>query len=178
MTTQPFRRALITLLILFAGSLAGFAQDKEPGSGNTNHDGYSLETKTSISLAENPVNIKVTQRFKNKFPGASETQWYKLDKGGFLVTFLQGTQKTQAVFSEAGNLSYSVEELKITDLPTELNNRIQSAYKGYQVKNIRKVNAYNTEFLLVLIENESNFIQLKWVEDDLEEAGRFKKAAE
>jgi hypothetical protein len=105
--------------------------------------------------------------FVKTFPGATKVKWEK-EAGDYEVSFKSGKKEMSAVFTPAGALKESEEEIEATLFPAAATAYIKEHYKGAKIKETAKITKSNGE---VNYEAEVNDTDLIFDKD-----GKFIKA--
>jgi len=160
--------------LLVAGNASDSKAIKER-SHDISHDVKADEVIiTPAALAES--NVKLSTRFKARFPGASMAQWTNGSEA-FYVTFLNNGRKAKACFTSAGRLNYTVTECTLEQLPASLRKNILAGYKTYTLFNAIEIDAYGSIAHQVILENATGFITLGATEEGVSEIQQVTKGA-
>lgn len=138
---------LLSVTVLFMAVTSTHAQDKKEKS----------DKPTTAAEAA----------FQKTFPGATKVKWEK-EAGDYEVNFKSGKKEMSAIFTAAGVLKESEEEIEANMFPAAATAYIKEHYKGAKVKETAKITRPNGE---VNYEAEVNDTDLIFDKD-----GKFIKA--
>lgn len=152
--------------------------------------GLSLST---LSFAQGVASVKVTlpesatyvkaepesaedakASFSSLFPDASEQKWSSADGSSF-VSFLHNGRKATASFSPKGYLNYVITTCSFDNLPSAFAKNIKSDYAGYELFHAIEIKAYGETAFQAVLENDRQFVTLKYTADGIEKLKEVKK---
>jgi hypothetical protein len=113
----------------------------------------TIEASTPIGA----VNTKIGNSFNEDFKDAVGVTWYKLNKN-YLVTFISGNMKNDALYRKNGVMVYNVGYGKEENLPKDVRAIVKSQYYGYSIVGILKVNQDEREVWIVNMEDDKKLI--------------------
>ena len=128
---------------------------------------------TTASLAL--TNPAIATKFSALFPSAVDVKWAQI-KNDFWVSFTYNGQKSTASFAPKASLNYLITGCNLDQLPTSLTKAIKSDYDEYQVFSAVKIEAHDAVAYQVVLENQSNYVTLKYTPGEVEEIQVMKKS--
>lgn len=163
MKKNLFLRLAISLL--FVGSMfTCFSQED------------SMKTLPPVIIyAKSNVNKTVTDAFEKNFKDAINAQWYRMDKD-FLVTFITGDMKNNALFKKNGKLIYHISFGQENNLPADIKKQVQEAYAEYNITRAVNVKFNNRNLWVVNLEGLKKYITVRVEDGELQEVENFDKA--
>ncbi len=103
------------------------------------------------------VNDQVQSAFKKEFPGADLIQWNS--KGEFYTaTFMLWGHRTEAYFTEDGQLQGSVRSLFYNQLPLVVTTSIDKRFAAAEIMGVNEINnAEGTTYSVLLESNDKKY---------------------
>lgn len=120
------------------------------------------------------VDKAVTKSFDKTFKDAVNEQWFRMDKN-YLVTFISGETKNNALFRKNGSLIYHISWGTEQNLPSKIKVQIQNAYSDYNIVTAINVRANERNIWLVNLEGLKKFIIVSAEEGELQEVRNYVK---
>jgi hypothetical protein len=153
------------------GLAISFSLTAQQANGYLASNTKSQEPGASASYSAAPEKMALTalleKGFAKAYPQASAPKWTKLD-AGFHASFLDGGQKTTAVFQEDGKLSYAITELKAENMPVELQQFIKKEYAGSKLVQAVSIKDNSRTICQAILEHGTNYIKIKSSGEDME----------
>lgn len=112
--------------------------------------------------------------FSTLFPNASQQKWSNSD-GSSIVTFVNNGRKATASFSAKGTLNYVISTCSANDLPSTFSKNIRTNYAEYQLFHAIEIKAYGETAYQAILENDDEFVTLKFTTDGVEQLMLTKK---
>ena len=112
---------------------------------------------TILANDKTNVNEKVQAAFKKEFPGANLIEWSK--PGEFYqVTFMLWDHRTEAYFTEDGQLQGSMRSLFYNQLPLAVMTSIDKRFEGADILDVNEINSTEgTSYSLFLEVNNKKY---------------------
>ncbi|HVT84741.1 MAG TPA: hypothetical protein VHD35_06045 [Chitinophagaceae bacterium] len=130
---------------------------------------------TSAFAGKDPkVGPRVQQSFKKEFPAADFVKWDK-DQDYFKATFVLNDYRTEAWFSEEGELLGTVRNLLYDQLPLAVMRGIEKKYSAEDIIEIREItNADGTTYKMTAINKKGKFGLSATPDGDVVRTGKIK----
>lgn len=133
------------------------------------------QAETVVSAAnENSVGENAKASFSSLFPNASHQKWITADGNNF-VSFLNDGRKATASLTAKGNLNYVITYCALNNLPASFTKNIKDRYADYKLFHAIEIKAYGETAYQAIMENDAEFITLKFTADGMEEIQQVKK---
>ncbi|HEU0111225.1 MAG TPA: hypothetical protein VFQ73_10135 [Flavisolibacter sp.] len=129
-----------------------------------------------VIYAKSNVNKAVTDAFDKHFKDAMDPQWFRMNKD-FLVTFITGDMKNNALFRKNGKMVYHVSYGQDHNLPDELKTQVQNGYPDYNITRVVNVKMDNRDVWVVNLEGLKKWIIVRMEDGELEEVENYDKAS-
>jgi hypothetical protein len=131
---------------------------------------------TVLANDKTNVNEQVQASFKKEFPGASLIEWNK--PGEFYkATFMLWDHRTEAYFTEDGQLQGSMRSLFYNQLPLAVMTSINKRFEGAGILDINEINNTDgTSYTLLLEVNDKKYRVKADVSGGITEVKKLKKA--
>lgn len=133
---------------------------------------------SSFALSPNPdvVTQAVKTAFENDFSKATKVTWEKTDEFYF-ASFLLNNVKTDAAYTETGELIGTSRKIKAEQMPLSIAVAIADNYDGYVVDNtVVELTYASVTRYYVTVSNENRTVKLKcYSNGDLEVESKIKK---
>ncbi len=84
------------------------------------------------------------EHFKSTHPHAQKIKWSK-EKDEFEVEFKENGKKMSCSYNQQGNIIETETEIKINDLPMQVQDAIHKAYPNYSIEDIEEVMKPNSK---------------------------------
>ena len=113
---------------------------------------------TSAFASGDPsVGPRVQQSFKKEFPTADFVKW-DTDQGYFIATFVLNDYRTEAWFSEDGELLGTVRNLLYDQLPLAVMRGVEKRFPSQNISEIREISNINgTTYKMVVATKKGMF---------------------
>lgn len=161
---RSFLRCLLFGSVLLTYShLNGQNQFTVPTSFSYGGDGNNITSNVPLNM----INIHAFRHFRKRFPSISNESWCKTD-GGYLVSFIQNTQRNQAHYNLRGAFLYSVKYYGEKDISNDLGASIKKKYPDYRIDVVTEITNGEKTFYLVKIENKSSVKTISVIDGKLE----------
>jgi hypothetical protein len=130
---------------------------------------------TVLANDKTNVNEQVQASFKKEFPGASLIEWNK--PGEFYkATFMLWDHRTEAYFTEDGQLQGSMRSLFYNQLPLAVMTSIDKRFEGADILDINEINNTDgTSYTLLLEMNDKKYRVKADVSGGITEVKKLKK---
>jgi hypothetical protein len=128
-----------------------------------------------VIYAKSNVNKAVTDAFEKKFKDAMDPQWYRMNKN-YLVTFITGDMKNNALFKKNGRMVYHIRFGNETNLPEEIKNQVMTGYPDYNITRAVNVKMDNRDLWVVNLEGLKKWIIVRVEEGQMDEVENYNKA--
>lgn len=103
------------------------------------------------------VNPTVKQSFKKEFPSAEYVKWDK-DQDYFKATFVLNDYRTEAWFSDEGELLGTIRSLLYNELPLAVMRGIETKFPSADISDIREINNINgTTYKMIAATKKKKF---------------------
>lgn len=138
---------------------------------------YSIapNSETPLSMQElRNAHPQMLDNFAKHFPSATAVSWSRLNEY-YQASFVLEGKKARAVFTNQDQLSYSVVQYRLQDLPVQLTELLSANYNGYTIFSAQEVKNRLGSCYNLVMEDASRFVNLKIAGDDIEEVSRIKK---
>lgn len=122
-------------------------------------------------MAKNPV---ILATFSTMFPLATSSKWSNVNDD-LWVTFLNDGRKTSACFSAKGKINYAISDCAMEQLPAKFSKTIKKDYALYSLIKAIEIKAHDAVAYEVVLENQLNFIRLKYTSQGVEEVQKINK---
>ncbi|MBN9297093.1 MAG: PepSY-like domain-containing protein [Filimonas sp.] len=99
--------------------------------------GFSQEKSKAVPAAAQAA-------FQKAYPGAAKVKWDK-EKEDYEVNFTIGKKEMAAVYTAAGALKETEEEIAVSELPAGVTAYIKAHYSGATIKEAAKITKANGE---------------------------------
>jgi hypothetical protein len=120
----------------------------------------TVATGTAFANESINVNAQVQSSFKKEFPGADLIQWNT--KGEFYTaTFMLWGYRTEAYFTEDGQLQGSVRSLFYSQLPLGVTTSIDKRFEAAEILGVNEINNVEGTVYSVLLEAENKKYHVK-----------------
>jgi hypothetical protein len=132
---------------------------------------------TVLAHDKTNVNEQVEAAFKKEFPGASLIEWNK--PGEFYkATFMLWDHRTEAYFTEDGQLQGSMRSLFYNQLPLAVMTAIDKRFEGADILDVNEINSTGgTTYSLLLEVNNKKYRVKADASAGITEVKKVKKAA-
>jgi len=143
---------------------------------------YAVLALISLTACSQTKNVpqNILNAFSHKFPNAKEVEWGKENENIWEAEFELSDKDMSANFNIKGDWQETETELTRKDLPTAVNTKIKTAYKGYKVKEVGytetpQLKAYEIEvkkgekLIEVMLDNSGNIIKTKTINKESDE---------
>lgn len=127
-----------------------------------------------VIYSKSNVDKAVTEAFNRQFKDAMDPQWYKMNKN-FLVTFIEGDMKNNALFKANGRLIYNVKYGNETNLPEDIKKQIHDAYADYNITRAVNVLINDRNVWVVNLEGLKKWLVVRSENGELEEVENYNK---
>ncbi len=122
-------------------------------------------------LAKNPA---IVATFSTMFPLATSSKWANVNDD-LWVSFLDNGRKTSACFSAKGKINYAISDCAMGQLPAKFSKTIKKDYALYSMVKAIEIKAHDAVAYEVVLENQLNFIRLKYTSQGVEEVQKINK---
>ena len=137
-----------------------------------------MMTVAGTVLANEKINVneQVKAAFKNEFPGANLIEWNK--PGEFYkATFMLWDRRTEAYFTEDGQLQGSIRSLFYNQLPLAVMTSIDKRFEGAGILEVNEINnTEGTSYTILLEVNNKKYRVKAYASGGIAEAKKLKKA--
>lgn len=127
-----------------------------------------------VIYAKSNVNKAVTDAFEKKFKDAMDPQWFRMNKN-YLVTFITGDMKNNALFKKNGKLIYHIRFGKENNLPVDIKKQVQDSYPDYNITRAVNVRINDRDVWVVNLEGLKKWIIVRAEEGELNEVESYAK---
>ncbi len=129
----------------------------------------SFSANTPLCAQKNVPQV-VQTTFKAMFADAKKVKYSKETDGSFEVDFKQNNIKSSVHISAKGDWLETEQEIKKTDLPKVVLERITQLYPEWKIKSCEKVKMLDAvtgtfTFYEVLVKKSGESMELKWTKD-------------
>jgi len=125
------------------------------------------ENAVTSNVPLNEINIHAFRHFRKRFPAISGETWIKVDNG-YIVSFMEKSQRNQARFDARGGFLYSLKYYSGKDISKDLSGLIKRKYPDYLIDVVTEITDGDKVFYLVKIENPSSVKTLSIAEGKVE----------
>lgn len=144
------------------------------------HDGFaqndSMKTLPPVVIyTRSNVNKAVTKSFDKNFKDAMDPRWFRMNKN-FLVSFITGDMKNNALFKENGKLIYHIRFGTENNLPEEIKKQVQEVYSDYNITRAVNVKVNNRDIWVVNLEGLKKLLIVRIEDGELQEVENYTKA--
>jgi hypothetical protein len=150
-------------MALFPYMTNGQSQHALPVSYNFGDGENTLRSNVRL----NEINIHAFRHFRKRFPAVSGETWVKVDQG-YIVSFMENSQRNQARFDSRGGFLYSLKYYSGGDVSNDLSGLIKKKYPDYLIDIVTEITDGERVFYLVKIENPSSVKTLSVTEGRVE----------
>lgn len=111
---------------------------------------------------------KVIANFKRSYPVIDNEKW-STENGYFFASFKTGDIKNQVVYTQTGQLDYSMKTYGEHLLPSTVRSAIKSIYYDYDITNAKELDVNNKRIYVVSINDLKTFKTVRVHNGELEE---------
>ena len=134
----------------------------------TNKTILPVSEKSDNAVKDDLINPEATASFAQLFPEATKAKWSNIDGNSF-VSFSNNGQKATAGFNARGKINYVITSLNKEQLPAGFLEIMETDYANYHLYHAREVKAYGRTAYHIILENDKDFVTLKYAEEIVEE---------
>jgi len=159
---------LLFLSLLFSMAVSPYTTNGQNVHGlpvSYNFGGGDNVLSSNVPL--NEINIHAFRHFRRRFPAVSGETWTKVE-GGYIVSFVEHSQRNQARFDSHGAFLYSLKYYTGDDVAGDLSGLIKRRYPDYLIDVVTEITDGEKVFFLVKIENSSSVKTLSVTEGKVE----------
>jgi hypothetical protein len=136
-----------------------------------------LTVAVSTAFANANVNEQVQASFKKEFPGANLIEWNNPGEY-YKATFMLWGHRTEAYFTEDGQLQGSMRSLFYNQLPLVVMTAVDKRFEGAEILDVNEINNSNgTTYSLLLEINNRKYSVKADTMGGITEVKKLKKAA-
>lgn len=174
------RKILIAMMLLSSSYM--FAQFPAPSKGAVQFQNMPHKSRPNYSIFEedtvmsmNLLYPRVARRFATLFPDATDQVWIR-ETGVLYVSFSHRRKKTSAVFTPEGKMNYSIAHLAVSDLPSDIVQKIRSIYPADSIFSIKEVTVDSANLFEIILQNIQQFTVLSIFQGELREVKKVVKS--
>jgi hypothetical protein len=167
------KKILSALVLLIIGNCA-FPQSLKNSVPSENP-----EVSPAVSVSENTAPAamnKAVRNFRKTFKNVSNEKWYEMPDG-YRVNFTAKDIRCRLDYDKNGNWMHTIRYYDEKKLPVEVRRLVVSNYLDYHIRTVEEIEApRNVIFYVVHLEGETNWINIKVSDNEINELEKIKKS--
>ncbi len=137
------------------------------------------EVSPAVSVNENmaPAAMsKAVRNFKKTFKNITDEKWYEMPDG-YRVNFILNNIRCRLDYDKNGNWLHTIRYYDEKQLPVEVRRLVVSSYLDYTIRTVEEIEVpHNTIFYVIHLEGETNWINIKVADNEINELEKIKKS--
>jgi hypothetical protein len=167
------KKILSALVLLIIGNCA-FPQSLKNSVPSENP-----EVSPAVSVSENTAPAamsKAVRNFNKIFKNVTDAKWYEMPDG-YRANFTAKGVRCRLDYDKNGNWLHTIRYYDEKKLPVEVRRLVASNYLDYSVRTVEEIEApRNTIFYVIHLEGETNWINIKVSDNEINELEKIKKS--
>ena len=167
------KKILSALVLMIIGNCA-FPQSLKNSVASENP-----EVSPAVSVSENTapaVMSKAVRNFKKIFKNVSNEKWYEMPDG-YRVNFTAKDIRCRLDYDKNGNWMHTIRYYDEKKLPLEVRRLVVSNYLDYSIRTVEEIETpRNSIFYVIHLEGETNWINIKVSDNEINELEKIKKS--
>jgi len=132
--------------------------------------------ETLPSVSSKNASTKAVKNFKKTFKNVTNEKWYEMPDG-YRVNFTVKDIRCRLDYDKNGNLMHTIKYYDEKKLPVEVRRLVVSTYLDYSIRTVEEIEVpHNTLFYVIHLEGETNWINIKVSDNEINELERIKKS--
>jgi len=173
------KKILSALLLAMVGFYA-FPQTMKNSVATVNPEVTSLSGSAATANAPttDPKNVssKAIKNFNKTFKNVTDEKWYEMPDGYRANFTLNGT-RCRLDYDKKGNWIHTIKYYDEKKLPVDVRRLVVSNYLDYSIRTVEEIEApHNTVFYVIHLEGETNWINIKVADNEINELEKIKKS--
>jgi len=119
---------------------------------------------------------KAVRTFNKTFKNVTNEKWYEMPDG-YRVNFTAKDIRCRLDYDKNGSWTHTIRYYDEKKLPVEVRRLVVSSYLDYSIRTVEEVQAPHTDiFYVIHLEGETNWINIKVSDNEINELEKIKKS--
>jgi hypothetical protein len=124
----------------------------------------------------NNISINAVRHLKKTFKNVDDEKWYEMPDG-FRANFILNDIHYRLDYDKDGNWLHTMKYIDEKKLPLEVRRLVVSSYLDYSIRTVQEIEApHNILFYVIHLEGETNWINIKVLDYEINELDKIKKS--